>query len=672
MTIIYSGEQIDMPKRTREHILEEESRKYFEDLVPNHWVIRKPDPDYGIDAEIEIFDKDGSSTGLMFFVQLKATDEKRLPKALKLTFKKDMLRYYYRLDLPVLVARYHSPTRSLFTRWAHSIDLYYSAPDATTYTINFPEDSRWEEDTPRLIEKYLEQWRKLKTALPLPVELSLHYDVQFSDNTYLLKLESKLRELIKEQGLPICLTSEERTDFTAQLLIAPTEVKITILEKNTFVIHNLEGKDGKYVESCLPYDLLCIVGCSFFLTGRKNIAFQILTENLPFSALIESTSFLILLASFIGSEKDFHTAIILIEKTLTTDRPDKNGIANNVFTLVLAPGHLRFGCPQNLQKRFADVLLKLCKGAEDEGQKEAASINYYNIANAMRSSKFFSERQVISWYKRAARLWEDYLNREYYWAEIGGVLFNCSKYLCSSSFYKNAIKIEEKPLTIALCADALMFAGRYKESLDYFERYLKKESNPRPEWLLKKALLEHLFDFSGIEIQTRSKKEAHSLSSIDIKKALNSKKAAMEYINKLEAVCKKDLLCPMMWANLANLYTYLGKKEKGFSAGIAVCLIEPLNLEAWFACIIWGVEIRSPIIGAVVFLAYEKNGEELISFFINQLETYPHEEMGKLKMLFDGIRDHHTTHTDEDFSVMRLSKGKKGYEEIRIKDVHRS
>lgn len=665
-----------MPKRTREHILEEESRKHFENLIPNHWVIRKPDPDYGIDAEVEIFNKGGSSTGLMFFVQLKATDQKRLSKALNLTFKKDALRYYYKLELPVLVVRYHSPTKSLFTRWAHTIDLYYSVPDATTYTIRFPEDSRWEKDTPRLIEKYVEQLRELKEALPLPLELSVQYDVQFSSNTYPLRLESKLHELIKAQGLPIELTSAKQGDLQAQLKVVPTEVKIAILEKNTFIMHNLQGKDGKYDESRLPYDLLSMVGCAFFLTGRKNIASQILTENLPDSALIKSTNFLSLLASFIGSEKDFGTAIRLMENILATDRQDKTGIANNVFMLVLSPLHLRFGCPQNLQKRFADALLRLCKGAEDEGQKEAASINYYNLANAMRCSNFFSERQVISWYKSAARLWKEYLNREYYWAEIGGVLFNCNKYLCSSRFYKKALAIEEKPWTIALCADALLFAGRYRESLDYFERYLHEEKNPHTEWVLKAGLLEYLVEFSGMEVQRRSEKEARSLASIDIQDALSGKEAALASISKLEAICKKDLLCSMMWANLANLYTYVGETEKGFYAGIAVCLIEPRNLEAWFACIMWGAKIKSPALGGVVFLAYEKNGEELISFFMNKLETHPHEIdselVANLKVLFDGIRDHHARHAHEDFSVMRLPKGKNGYEEIRVKDVHRS
>ena len=665
-----------MPKRTRKQILEDESWKHFNDLIPNNWVIRKPDPDYGIDAEVEIFSKDGESTGLIFFVQLKATDQKRISKALKLTFKKDMLRYYYKLELPVLIARYHSPSKSIFIRWAHSIDLYYSEQNTMRYTINFTEDSRWGKDTPKLINKYLEQFRNYKKALPLPIELLLQFDVQFSDNTYPLKLESQLNAMIKDQRLPIRLTSKKKSDISAKLIVAPTEIKITILEKNTFVMHNMQNENGKYDESKLHYDLVSIVGCSFFVTNRKSIALQILEKNLPNSSLINSMSFLSLLASFIESEKDFNTAISLMENILETDRRDKIGIANNVFMLVISQVHLRFGCPKNVQRRFADVLLRLCNEMEANGDKKAASINYYNLANAMRGSNLFSEKKIISWYKNAARLWKEYMNREYFWAEIGGVLFNCNKYLCSSRFYKKAIKIKEKIWTIALCADALLFAGRYRESLDFFANYLQKEKNPEAEWVLKAFLLEYLVEFSSIEIQARLKEEARNLASIDLKNAMSSKEAALENISKLEKICKKDLLCSMMWANIANLYNYVGEKEKAFYAGLVVCIMEPHNIEAWFACLIYGAKIKSPVLGSIGFLAYEKNGEELINFFVNKFESKPGktdpELVAILKMLFDEIREYYTAHARKEFSVVRLFKDKNSYKEIKMRDVHRS
>lgn len=665
-----------MPKRPRQHILEEESRKRFEQLLPDHWVIRKPDPDYGIDAEVEIFNEDSSSTGLVFNVQLKATDEKDLSKALKLSIKKDTIDYYHTLKLPVLIVRYHSPTKSLFGRWAHSIDLYYSSPDADYYTVQFPEDSRWNTETPDLILTYMEQLRDIDRLLPLPIEFSLRLDAQFSDDAYPLRLESKIRSLIKAQQIPISVTTEDRTELRAKITITSNEVGVSILEKNAFVMHGLQGDDDNYDEDCLPFDILSIVGCSFFLTGRKTIAFQILADNLPHSALIESINFLSLMSSFIGSEKAFDTVVQLLRNVLDSDRLDKAGIANNIFMMIFTPGHLKFGCPKNLQKELASILLDLANTMKSEGDNEAASMTYYNLGNAMRSSSFFTDRQVFSWYIKAARGWEEYLKRDYFWAELGGVLFHCGKYLFSSNSYKRALSIKEKPWNIGLCADALMYAGRYDESLIYYRDYQDKEENPDTEMSLKAETVRGFIEFTGIKKQHRMEKKAYSLADIDLKQAMSSKEAAMTAISKLEEVYKVDLLCPMMWAHLATLYNYVGEIEQAFHASLTTSLLDPGNLQAWWACIMWGSQIRSPILGAVSFLAYQKNGEALVEGFMQNVaaqgKSVDGESAKMFKSMFDGIRSHYKGHAREDHSVLRLFNKEDSYEEIIVNDTHKS
>ncbi len=70
-----------MPVRTREHILEDESWSVLNAAIDQTtWVLRKKIPDYSVDGEIEIFDDQGSATGLMFLFQLKATDQPRTLK----------------------------------------------------------------------------------------------------------------------------------------------------------------------------------------------------------------------------------------------------------------------------------------------------------------------------------------------------------------------------------------------------------------------------------------------------------------------------------------------------------------------------------------------------------------------------------------------------------------
>jgi tetratricopeptide (TPR) repeat protein len=665
-----------MPKRPRQHILEDESRKRFEQLLPDHWVIRKPDPDYGIDAEVEMFNENSSSTGLVFNVQLKATDEEDLSKALKLSFKKDTIDYYHTLKLPVLIARYHSPTKSLFSRWAHSIDLYYSSPDAKYYTVQFTEDSRWGTETPRLIRTYLEQLRDLDESLPLPIEFSLRLDAQFSDNAYPLRLESKIRSLIKAQQLPIRLTTEDRTDLRAKITVASKKIGVSIFEKKSFVMHGLQGKDDNYNENCLPFDILSIVGCSFFITGRKAIALQILADNLPHSALIKSINFLSIMSSFIGPEKAFGTVVRLLKNVLKSDRSDKVGIVNNVYMMIFVPGFLKFGCPKDLQKEMASILLDLAITMESEGDNKAASMTYYNLGNAMRSSSFFTDRQVFSWYIKAARGWEAYLKRDYFWVELGGVLFHCGKYLYSSNFYKRALTIKEKPCNIGLCADALMFAGRYDESLAYFRDYHRKEKNLNPEISLKAEMVKCFIKFTGIKRQRRMIEKAFNLADIDLKGAMSSKKTATAAISELEEIYKVDLLCPMMWAHLATLYNYVGEIEQAFHASLTTGLLDQDNPQAWWACIMLGSQIRSPILETVCFLAYQKNDEALFESFMQGIEergkSMDGESAKMFKSIFDKIRSHYKDHALKDHSILRFFNGEDSYEEIKVNDTLKS
>jgi len=41
-------------RRTRAHVLEDESEKALKDLLPSEWIFRKKSHDYGIDLEIAL------------------------------------------------------------------------------------------------------------------------------------------------------------------------------------------------------------------------------------------------------------------------------------------------------------------------------------------------------------------------------------------------------------------------------------------------------------------------------------------------------------------------------------------------------------------------------------------------------------------------------------------
>lgn len=59
-------------RRPIQHVIEEKAYLQFESSLPESWLHRRQDQDYGIDREVEIFENE-KSTGIIFKVQIKGT-----------------------------------------------------------------------------------------------------------------------------------------------------------------------------------------------------------------------------------------------------------------------------------------------------------------------------------------------------------------------------------------------------------------------------------------------------------------------------------------------------------------------------------------------------------------------------------------------------------------------
>ena len=63
-----------MSKRfPKQHEIDELACKQFANVLPPFWLVRDQLKDYGIDKEVEVFEK-GISTGIIFKVQVKGTE----------------------------------------------------------------------------------------------------------------------------------------------------------------------------------------------------------------------------------------------------------------------------------------------------------------------------------------------------------------------------------------------------------------------------------------------------------------------------------------------------------------------------------------------------------------------------------------------------------------------
>ena len=101
-------------------MLEDQSRIKFAAALPEEWVVRDIPKDFGVDSEVEIFE-DEAATGLLFKVQLKAT-ETLAGKNAAVSVKLDHVRYWNSLDNLILGCLYVADEDKLYGKWCLSHD----------------------------------------------------------------------------------------------------------------------------------------------------------------------------------------------------------------------------------------------------------------------------------------------------------------------------------------------------------------------------------------------------------------------------------------------------------------------------------------------------------------------------------------------------------------------
>ena len=132
-----------MPKRSASHQLEDVSKRAFRALFPRQWVVRDVTYDYGIDQEVEIFNDDGSFTGLIFLVQLRATASPILKKQNSATFKVEQLDYFLSHDIPVLIFRFAEHAGKFYYRWAQELTREIATTPSKSIVVNFDDSNLW-------------------------------------------------------------------------------------------------------------------------------------------------------------------------------------------------------------------------------------------------------------------------------------------------------------------------------------------------------------------------------------------------------------------------------------------------------------------------------------------------------------------------------------------------
>lgn len=605
-----------MTLRPRSHQLEDESWRAFSNSIPNQWVLRKPQPDYGIDGEVEIFDELGSSTGLLFFVQLKGTDVEEKAKALSFRIPIKTHHYYKSLPLPVLLIRYHSPSKSLYFRWFGTVDPYYRRKGSESVKVDFSEAARWSEKASELLVQYLKFFKRFTTPI---ISLPLDFRLEFMDKKVFSFPASVVETIIREAGrsvseiLSFSSGGRSPTTLSPRIKITNDLILIEIEGLKSFNLHLRKKYSKEEVNTKLPHDVF--VGISFLLhtLGQSNIAAEIASKHILSSGLLSNDRVILEIASCFSLARRVDMALKLSEKLL--DMGEQYGFAYHIFSL---PAFRKMRMNDNELESFKMVLLKAIDKAKNAGNLMEAAESHYNLGNRIRGGGRKNHWEAFHHYHMASKYDPSYLKRNYFWSESAGILFSIGKYSCSERFYLKALQLDAGSECIALRADALLFAGRYKMAYTLFKEYEHLSKEVENEWALKSWILAGLMKTLGIETQRRRPKEATEAACVCGVLLQEAEKRIREALT-------LDALCGIAWFNNGVLMTQKKDYSDAMISFLISAIMHPNDIEAWSNTLI--CTFNSPefqyLLPSILSVAYEKNGERFLSKFALDIEKQP-------------------------------------------------
>ncbi len=651
------SKEVDMPSRPRSHQLEDESKRQFASILPSAWVFRGANPDYGIDGQIEVFDRNNKATGLMFLVQLKGTDEAHLKDALAIQFKLDTLTYYRKLDLPVMIVLYHSQTGHFSWRWAHEVDTFFAERGQEYITVRMPNDAAWLPDTPSLIEKDLTEFREVRSpGIRLPQTFSVVTAENGFHGTPRATLEAALIEAAQDISDVVRLSSENENVAGAHPAIVIDNARFVVsLSGLTSLTFHTESYPAEFATTKLPHDILTTIGVVLGRAGHHNLAAQIACKHLDKSSLLETPEIFFQVLRAIAKGRCLTDGLRLAEALLKSE-------SLSLAQMLIVPALMSGGAPLSASEieYLRSLMKQIIERHKADGRKEEAATAHYNLGNHLRAQRGLHDRGALKQYCLAARCDPVYRQRHYFWREAGGILFGLARFAFSARAYDKAIRLGGEKECMALRADALMFAGRYAEAHQLFQDYLRTDVDAEDaEWRLKSFALVAIIKSLGLEKQKRDQASAIrvanvvALSPTDAEASLNE---ALQF----------DALCALAWFNLAVNAHRQKKPDDALLGFVMAGLIGRTDPESWANALLLSLRPEKlSLLVEIALVGYKINGQRFMDA-LRKLAEKQHQSFPSATLL-DQVWKLVTSveRPTKGFEVRMLGKGS-SYESIQL------
>lgn len=452
-----------MAKRPENHITGDRAvRRIASDLIPEEWTISIPDSDYGLDMLVEVV-VNNKTTGRLFFVQSKGTTNSYQDGTISYSMSVERICDYSRISLPVLFVYYSQTENRFWGRWMNSLyeQLDNQQKEQKTISLAFTSENEIDVNYLRYIGENIQPSITSQISLcfsPFP-ECFKRLDSQLIHliNRYIsgdITLDNHL--CIKSLYIEIGGTPNQGSIFVRNAKESIT-VPISFPKRDFLYFPNLSIEE---VPQCV---LDFIFAVAFYSSRLSHQSRNYVLSHLSDSAfnLIPSDAWITFVLSISG--EDFRGIPSLVDFAVKGERYDiVQFILIRALSLASSNGEFKGLYKLVLKKCFSEI-----SEAETRGRL------CYNLANSTREDDLY---QAFSWYCLAAKYEPDYLNRNYWWEEVAGVLYMTSHYILAESFYEKAKKIGGEKCREdidMLISDCLVCQGRLEEASRFEANYLQ-------------------------------------------------------------------------------------------------------------------------------------------------------------------------------------------------------
>lgn len=618
-----------MAKRPRQHRIGDEAETQFCVSLPSEWVFRREEKDYGIDGSVEIFDPDGSHTGLRFHVQLKGTDSTNQTTQRTIKFSESTLTYWNSHELPTLLVRYCSSAKQIYYAWHYDRRVRLSK-DGKSASIRLDDTDVWTDLSPGVLRERIEKVTQLRRGT-LPQKPTLIFDNV--ENPEARKLQRYLREPMRAYQHVVAFGDRRPELIGLRITVKPHELLVS-LEGMSSTSLLIDEDVEKLSANIIVASSVCFLSVSQIPVGISllsaahfrsdihqashiaNFLAKILTENEEYQLMVSIAKSL-----WMRSLHPFATEMFIFYTFFNFERmsPEQTAVA--------------LGCAVEYFRHHL-------KGESQESGRLA-----YNIGEMLLLRG--ENRTAIFMFRKACELDPTYATRPYLFVAVGGALYKSGKYKAATWCYCRSLRLSKSkdPATMALLGDAQLHRGRIGSSVFWLNIALGNEvlhRDPRaPAFSILLEAAQTLRVMGGQSRIKRQRLKAEKMVQAEIVKRSNRiLEVAMEAVS-------LDPINSYVWHAVAIEES---KKEDGLGSIIAHHLAAALSdndPDYWLNFLLSGITggIDSDTVGFWMSAAYVVGYHHLAEKALERLEKVEDE---RLKEFLERL--------SEDFAAMPIVK----------------